>query len=61
MPALALWGEQDPWLGASWADAYAERLPHAHAVKVPDAGHWPWLDRPDTIDLVVDFIGADSA
>jgi len=23
---------------------------------LPDAGHWPWLDRPDVVDTVVAFL-----
>jgi pimeloyl-ACP methyl ester carboxylesterase len=23
--------------------------------RLPDAGHWPWLDRPDVIDAVAAF------
>ena len=45
-PALVLWGEQDPWLPSSFADAYARRLPHATVEHIAGAGHWPWLDQP---------------
>jgi pimeloyl-ACP methyl ester carboxylesterase len=23
---------------------------------LPDAGHWSWLDRPDVVDKVKDFL-----
>ncbi len=55
-PALVLWGERDPWLSASFADAYAAKLPHATAERVADAGHWPWLDQPATVDRVAAFV-----
>jgi pimeloyl-ACP methyl ester carboxylesterase len=45
-PALVVWGEQDPWLPPTLADAYAQRLPHATVERLPGAGHWPWLDEP---------------
>jgi pimeloyl-ACP methyl ester carboxylesterase len=56
MPSLVLWGEQDPWLAAGWADAYAERLPNANAQRLPDAGHWPWLERPAGADALAEFL-----
>jgi len=55
-PTLVLWGEQDPYIPASFAQAYAETLPNAELNLLPDAGHWPWLDRPDTINLATDFL-----
>ena len=61
MPALVVWGMRDPYIPGKFAAAYADALGQAELVELADAGHWPWLDRPDTIDLVVDFIGADSA
>jgi 4,5:9,10-diseco-3-hydroxy-5,9,17-trioxoandrosta-1(10),2-diene-4-oate hydrolase len=44
-PALVVWGDQDPWLSAAFADAYGQRLPDATVEHVTGAGHWPWLDE----------------
>jgi pimeloyl-ACP methyl ester carboxylesterase len=55
-PALVVWGALDPYLPSHFADAYAARLPEARVVHVGDAGHWPWLDRPDVIDRVATFL-----
>jgi pimeloyl-ACP methyl ester carboxylesterase len=46
-----IWGDRDPWLEASLADAYAARIPDA-AIEHLDAGHWPWLDRPELVERV---------
>jgi pimeloyl-ACP methyl ester carboxylesterase len=58
MPALVVWGGRDPYIPARFGRAYAETLPNAELLELPDAGHWPWLDRPDTIDRVAGFLGA---
>jgi pimeloyl-ACP methyl ester carboxylesterase len=60
MPALVVWGMRDPYLPARFGRAYADALPHARLIELPDAGHWAWLDRPDAIDSVVSFLGAVS-
>jgi pimeloyl-ACP methyl ester carboxylesterase len=54
-PALVLWGEQDPWLSPTFADAYGQRLPHATVERVAGAGHWPWLDVPALADRLAGF------
>lgn len=60
-PALIVWGERDPYFPASFAADYAAALGGAaEVVLAPDAGHYPWLDRPDLIDLILEFLGADS-
>jgi pimeloyl-ACP methyl ester carboxylesterase len=58
-PALIVWGERDPYFPPEFAHAYAEALGgEAEVLLVPDAGHYPWLDRPDLIDRVVAFVEA---
>jgi pimeloyl-ACP methyl ester carboxylesterase len=56
MPALVVWGLQDPYIPARFAAEYARALPAAELLELPDAGHWWWLDRPDAIERVVGFL-----
>ncbi|MEA2246604.1 MAG: hypothetical protein QOH46_1133 [Solirubrobacteraceae bacterium] len=56
-PALVLWGDRDPFVPPRFADGYAAVLGDARAEHLPDAGHWPWYDRPDVIDRVAAFLG----
>ena len=60
MPALVVWGMKDPYIPGRFGQAYASVLGGAELVELPDAGHWPWLDRPDVVDRVVDFLSATS-
>jgi len=56
-PALVLWGERDPYIPPTFAAGYAAALGGAARVEVaPGAGHWPWLDAPDLVPLVSDFL-----
>jgi pimeloyl-ACP methyl ester carboxylesterase len=56
-PALVLWGERDPYIGPRFADGYAALLGgEAEVVRLQDAGHWPWIERPDVIDRVAAFL-----
>ncbi len=56
MPALVVWGLRDPYIPARFAAEYAQVLPSAELLELPDAGHWWWLDRPDAIERVVGFL-----
>ena len=58
MPSLVLWGMQDPYIPERFARAYAQALPESQLVELADAGHWWWLDRPDAIERVVEFMNA---
>jgi pimeloyl-ACP methyl ester carboxylesterase len=56
MPALVAWGLRDPYIPARFARAFAEALPNAELLELPDAGHWPWIDRPDLVDVLGRFM-----
>jgi pimeloyl-ACP methyl ester carboxylesterase len=60
MPALVVWGMKDPYVPARFARAYASVLENSELLELPDAGHVPWLDRPDVIDRVASFLGTTS-
>lgn len=54
-PALVLWGADDHYLPTRFAHAYGEAL--GGDVEVVDgAGHWPWIDRPQLVERVCDFL-----
>ncbi len=53
--SLVIWGARDPWLRPHFGALYADLL-RAQLHTLPDAGHWPWLDRPDVIELVASFL-----
>jgi pimeloyl-ACP methyl ester carboxylesterase len=58
MPSLVLWGMRDPFIPERFAGEYARALPNSELVELSDAGHWWWLDRPEAIERVTDFLVA---
>lgn len=59
VPSLIVWGMRDPYIPARFGKAYADVL-GGELLELPDAGHWAWIDRPDAIDRVVEFLGGAS-
>jgi pimeloyl-ACP methyl ester carboxylesterase len=57
-PALVVWGKRDPYIPARFGREYARALANTELLELADAGHWPWLDRPDAIDRVLEFLSA---
>lgn len=56
-PALVVWGADDPLAPPAFAEGYPEALAGPAYVEVVErASHWPWIDRPETIDTVVEFL-----
>lgn len=49
VPTLFLWGEADAFAPPSMGRDVAARMADARMVAIPDAGHLPWLDCPNTI------------
>lgn len=56
VPALIVCGARDPYISSRFGEQYAAELPMGELVLVEDAGHWPWLDRPDLIDRIATFL-----
>jgi pimeloyl-ACP methyl ester carboxylesterase len=54
-PALVVWGKDDPYLPASFAEGYARAL-DGRLLALEQTGHWPWLDRPEVVDEVAAFL-----
>ncbi len=55
-PALVVWGARDPYLPVEFGRGYGDALPDAELVEIPDAGHWPWIERPEVVGRVVGFL-----
>jgi pimeloyl-ACP methyl ester carboxylesterase len=58
VPALVVWGMKDPYIPARFAQEYVDALPQAQLLELEDAGHYPWLDRPEVLARVADFLAA---
>jgi pimeloyl-ACP methyl ester carboxylesterase len=56
VPSMVIWGEHDPWFPAPLADQYGERLTGARVIRVPDAGHWPWLEQEAVAEWIAEFV-----
>ena len=58
-PALVVWGASDPYISPDFAQRYADALGGPARVEaIAGAGHWPWVGRPPTVDLVAGFLEA---
>jgi pimeloyl-ACP methyl ester carboxylesterase len=55
-PALVVWGDRDAYLPARFAAAHVDALPGAELRIVAGAGHWPWIERPELVTEILDFL-----
>jgi pimeloyl-ACP methyl ester carboxylesterase len=57
IPALVIWGADDPYIPSSQAENQKNAFPAAEVHVLADTGHWPFVDEPDvTRSLVVSFL-----
>jgi pimeloyl-ACP methyl ester carboxylesterase len=56
-PALVLWPTDDPYLGPEFGERYAEALGGPVDLEVIGGGHWTWVERPESVQRVADFLG----
>jgi pimeloyl-ACP methyl ester carboxylesterase len=55
-PTLVLWGDGDRYIASNYADLYGQRFRASEVRHLTDAGHWPWIDRPDLVGQVAAFL-----
>lgn len=54
-PTLVVWGDDDPLLSPALGSVFAERIPNAKLVVLPDCGHIPMLESP--VELHRELLG----
>jgi pimeloyl-ACP methyl ester carboxylesterase len=55
-PALIEWPTRDPYIGAEFGQLMADALGGETHLEQVDAGHYPWLERPELIARVAEFV-----
>jgi pimeloyl-ACP methyl ester carboxylesterase len=58
VPALVLWGEDDPYLDSSYAIALGERLRAKRVEVLSGLGHWSWAYEPAAQERILEFVTA---
>ena len=59
VPALILWGAEDPFATMAAAKRFDRELPHSELVAVEGAGHFVWAEEPQRCaDEAMRFLGA---
>lgn len=62
MPALFIWGADDPNGGEEIARDFVPRVPYGRLLLVPGGEHAPWLDDLDLcVEATCDFLGTHPA
>jgi pimeloyl-ACP methyl ester carboxylesterase len=56
-PALIEWPTRDPYIAADFGQRLADALGGETQLNLLEAGHYPWLERPETIERVAAFVG----
>jgi len=53
VPTLVVWGDSDKIVSLDYGRAFAGGIPGAQLVTIPDAGHYPYLEQPETFAQTV--------
>ena len=61
-PTLVVWGAGDPYVPVRFAVMQRQFFSRAEVVVLPDSGHWPLVDDPETvIHAVVGFLKTQTS
>jgi pimeloyl-ACP methyl ester carboxylesterase len=55
-PSLVLWADRDLYFPVKFGHAYAAAFPNSTLEIARGAGHWPWIDQPQLIDRILEFV-----
>ncbi|MBV8930803.1 MAG: alpha/beta hydrolase [Mycobacteriaceae bacterium] len=59
---LIVWGDADAYISEDQAEQQRNLFRHAQLQRVPEAGHWPWLEQPDLVaGYVTEFLRTQTA
>ena len=53
LPTLVLWGESDRIVTPAYGRQFAEAVPGARFELVPEAGHFPQIERLDAVTAAI--------
>jgi len=53
LPALVVWGAQDPYIPVEFAERQRQVFPRAEIKILSDSGHWPFADDPGGVSQAV--------
>jgi pimeloyl-ACP methyl ester carboxylesterase len=57
LPALVIWGEEDAYLPAEYAERQRDAFPSADVHVLPASGHWPFADSPQAVErLLIEYL-----
>lgn len=56
MPTMIVWGEKDRILPFEQSAAWTKLIPQAQLLRVPDAGHLPFDEKPESVKAVTEFL-----
>jgi pimeloyl-ACP methyl ester carboxylesterase len=55
-PALLLWPEDDPYIGAEFGQSHADALGGETTLEMVRGGHWPWLRNRELVVRAAEFL-----
>lgn len=62
LPALVVWGAQDPYVPVRFAEMQRRYFNVDRVVRLEDSGHWPMIDNPEAVrEALVPFLRAQVA
>lgn len=53
LPALVIWGAQDPYIPVEYAERQRLAFPSAEIHTLADSGHWPFIDDPPAVTRIL--------